>query len=486
MIDKIYEHDNLENQQIFHDIEQTKKYSNYSLELNQTFGDKSYDKFYKGLIEHKKARGLNFISMFQKPKNPTGLTTKEEPFNITEFRTALKNMKKKNDKLIYRIKNPYKTRPKFKSVTRNENENKSNEKKIKNIKKNFKNDNGNLFLPDVPEVGRYNPTFKVLDKHTYQVVFSQQNFDDFNKDGAKNNSRQIFNDYTKIDYNFNDKPLTVEMKKKFKKSKIKPISIETINNMSKTYNRNPKNENDLKKSVMSNRYNTSSLFNSINVQNSNNSNIKQSISSNLETNKSSGNNNNNQTTDLEILIRTNGDIHSRCPKHLSNLLLNQTNSSVSFDESLNNTDSFNYSNTNLNSTSKNNHCLKFETYTKRRPMNRKFNYIYEDFMNTEVYNSIYPAKDRNICIEFNKLSTGKEKQKCFFEVEANKNKNPPLGVYFPKYDHAFKKITDVYIDKKSPPITKEKRLKEIIFRYEVPTSYLLFNSLNKKIEQKEK
>ena len=61
MIDKIYENDNLENQQIFHDIEQNKKFSNYSLELNQTFGDKSYDKFYKSLMEHKKARGLNFI-----------------------------------------------------------------------------------------------------------------------------------------------------------------------------------------------------------------------------------------------------------------------------------------------------------------------------------------------------------------------------------------------------------------------------------------
>ena len=116
MIDKIYENDNLENQQIFHDIEQNKKFSNYSLELNQTFGDKSYDKFYKSLMEHKKARGLNFISMFQKPKNSTGLKTIEEPFNIEEFKTALKNMKKKNDKLIYRIKNPYKTRPKFKSL----------------------------------------------------------------------------------------------------------------------------------------------------------------------------------------------------------------------------------------------------------------------------------------------------------------------------------------------------------------------------------
>ena len=95
MTDKIYHNDNLENQQIFHDIEQTKKFSNYSIELNQTFGDKSYEKFYKSLMEHKKARGLNFMSMFQKPKNLTGLKTYEEPFNITEFKSALKKNGKK-------------------------------------------------------------------------------------------------------------------------------------------------------------------------------------------------------------------------------------------------------------------------------------------------------------------------------------------------------------------------------------------------------
>ena len=133
MTDKIYQIDNLENQQIFHDIEQSKKYSNYSIELNQTFGDKSYEKFYKSLMEHKKARGMNFMSMFQKPKNVTGLKTYEEPFNISEFKMALKKMEKKNDKMKYRIKNPYKIRPKFKSVKDKENINENN--KIQKTKK---------------------------------------------------------------------------------------------------------------------------------------------------------------------------------------------------------------------------------------------------------------------------------------------------------------------------------------------------------------
>ena len=501
MIDKIYENDNLENQQIFHDIEQNKKFSNYSLELNQTFGDKSYDKFYKSLMEHKKARGLNFISMFQKPKNSTGLKTIEEPFNIEEFKTALKNMKKKNDKLIYRIKNPYKTRPKFKSLTKNRNENdtseinQSNKKMNKTFQKKFKNEKENVYLPVVPEVGRYHPIYKVLDKHTYQVAFSQQNFYEFNKEGNKRNSRSIFNDYAKIDYNYNDKPLTLDMEKKIKKNKInkiKPISIETINNMSKTFNKNAnyqnEKENEIRKSI-SNHYNTStSLGNSINIQASNISNsiIQNTPSKEItKSNENNNDNNNNQMTDSQIFIRTNGDIHGRCPKRLSNLYFNNTNSSLTLDESLFNTDSFNSSNNNPSSNPKNNHCLKFETYTKRKPMIRKFNYIYEDFMNTEAYKSIFPAQDNNICLEFNKLSTAKDKQKCFFEVEANKNKNPPLGTYFPKYGHAFKKTVDVYIDKKSPPVTNKRRLKEIILRYDVPTNYLLFDTLNEKKNKKE-
>ena len=405
-------------------------------------------------------------------------------------------MKKKNDKLIYRIKNPYKTRPKFKSLTKNRNENKTTEinQNNKNMNKTFqkqnKHEQGNGYLPVVPEVGRYHPTYKVLDKHTYQVAFSQQNFYDFNKEGNKHNSRNIFNDHTKIDYNYIDKPLTLEIEKKIKKNKInkiKPISIETINNMSKTFNKNAnypnENENEIRKSI-SNHYNTStSLANSINIQTNNISNsiIQNSYSPNKETAKNNENNkDNNQMGDSQIFIRTNGDIHERCPKRLNNLYFNNTNSSLSLEESIFNTENYNLSNNNPISDPRKNHCLKFETYTKRKPMIRKFNYVYEDFMNTEAYNSIYPAQDKNICIEFGKLSTAKDKQKCFFEYEANKNKNPPLGTYFPKFGHAFKKIVDVYIDKKSPPITNKRRLKEIILRYDVPTNYLLFDTLNEK------
>ena len=510
MIGKVYETDNIENQQIFHDIEQSKKYSNYSIELNQTFGDKSYEKFYKNLIEHKKARGLNFMSMFQKPKNATGLKVYEEPFNINEFKTALKAMKVKNDKLIYRIKNPYIIRHKYKSLqkTKEEKENKEDkEKETKSTKRTKNNDksakimkidnlkkskktirklSGKLYLPEVPDVGRYHPNYNVLDKHTYQVAFSKKTFDDFNKKDVKHNSRNIFTEYSKIDYNYNynGKNITLEMKKKFKKSKIKPIFIDDINNMSKTYDKlkQYRHQNNINKKL-SNHYNTSSLFNSINLKSSTNSNLNQNSSPNIEMNNRTMKTKPNMILDSPIFIRTNGDIHSRCPKHINNLNLDEylinTNSTLSFNESINNSDSFNNSNSNINSIQKNNHCLKFETYSNRKPITRKFNYINESYINTDAYNSIYP-QNKNICIQFDKLSTAKDKQKSFFEYQANKNKNPPLGIYHPKFSHAFKKVMDVYIDKKSPPKNNKRKLKEIVLRYDVPSNYLLFDVLNNK------
>ena len=425
------------------------------------------------------------MSMFQKPKNAAGLRMYEEPFNIKDFKSALKTMKKKNDKLLYRIKNPYKSRKITKEKKENEEE---NEKKAKSVKKmintgknkrmeksqnQIKRDKYNIYLPDVPDVGRYTPSYKVLDKHSYQVAFCQQNFYDFNKKGNKKNKRAIFNDHLKIDYNYNDQPLTLEMKQKLEKSKIIPISLDLLNNMSKTYNKNGElpNNNELNKSI-NDHYNTSSIFNSVNSHLNTDSNIHRNISSNIDTYTNQSNINQNTITDSKIFIRTNGDIHSRCPKHINNL-------NLSFNESLNNSDSFNNSSSYINTNSKNNHILKFETYTKRKPITKRFNYINENFLDTKVYKSVFPS-DQNICIVFDKLSTAKDKQKCFFEVEANRNKYPPLGTYFPNYDHSFKKLVDIYIDKKSPPMTNKRKLKEIILRYDVPTNYLLFNDLNTK------
>ena len=115
---------------------------------------------------------------------------------------------------------------------------KKGKKEQKNeTKKEQKKEMDSIYLPEVPDLGRYNPSYEVLDKHIYQVSISKQDYYTFNKEGIKHNERKIFNDHTKIDYNYNDQLMTFDNLNNNKKGKIKQISINLINNMSKTFNK---------------------------------------------------------------------------------------------------------------------------------------------------------------------------------------------------------------------------------------------------------
>ena len=473
MFDKVYTKDNSENLRIFDDIEHKKHFSNYSIELNRVFGDKSYDTFYKNLIEHKRARCINYISMFQKPKNKTGMKIYEEPFNLVSFEEALNNMKKKSDKIKYKVKNPYISRPPLKCIT-----NEKTEKLLKNLKKkiygdkykksiNLQQKNSNIYLPDVPDVGRYNPSFSILRKHTYQACFSTSDFHEFNKNCSKSNDRNLFSKVNDIEYSSDDTNINTH--------KIKSIFINTnnINNMSKTVNeRINKHKNSYFNKKKDLYTSTSPLFKSKNYNINNLNNLNKDNLNDL-------NNSSNNMSDSQILIRTNGDMHSRCQKKVNNLY--NTSSNFSYDDSKLNNSGY-YSNSNVNNINlKNNHCLRFDNYSKRKPINNKLNYTSEHFTNANAFNINYPVRNQNACIEFNKLSTGKEKQKCFFEVEAKKNNNPPLGAYNPKFETTFGRVTtNFYMNRKNLPVTKKKKLKKIMFNYDVPSKYLLFQSLNNK------
>ena len=476
MFDKVYTKDNSENLRIFDDIEHRKHFSNYSTELNRLFGDKSYDTFYKNLIEHRRARCINFISMFQKPKNKAGMKIYEEPFNLVSFEEALNNIKKKSEKIKYKVENPYKSRPPLKCIT-----SEKTEKLLKTLKKKMYGDkykksiniqkNSNIYLPDVPDVGRYNPSFSILRKHTYQACFSTSNFHDFNKNCSQFNDRNLFSKVNDIEYSSDDTKINTH--------KIKPIFINTnninnINNMSKTVNekinKHKRADFNKKKDLYTS---TSPLFKSrnYNINNTNNAN---------KDNLNELNNSSNNMSDSQILIRTNGDMHSRCQKKINNLY--NTSSNFSCDDSkLNSSGYYNNSNVNNIINLKKNHCLKFDNYSKRKPINNKLNYTTEHFINANAFNMNYPVRNQNVCIEFNKLSTGKEKQKCVFEVEAKKNKNPPLGAYNPKFETTFGRVTtNIYMNRKNLPVTKQKKLKKIMFNYNVPSKYILFQSLNNK------
>ena len=89
----------------------------------------------------------------------------------------------------------------------------------------------------------------------------------------------------------------------------------------------------------------------------------------------------------------------------------------------------------------------------------------------------YPTRHKNACIEFNKLSTAKSLQKCVFELEADKNMNPPIGAYDPKFDYStsFKVVGNIFLDKKKKTVSNKKRLKKLCLIIMYPVVFYCFN-----------
>ena len=77
-----------------------------------------------------------------------------------------------------------------------------------------------------------------------------------------------------------------------------------------------------------------------------------------------------------------------------------------------------------------------------------------------------------------------KKIKSYFEELANKDKNPPLGFYKPKYSSVMNKTRDIYFSKKSPPSSRRRKFKKIIFSYDVPYNYQIAPSLNDRSKNK--
>jgi hypothetical protein len=123
---------------------------------------------------------------------------------------------------------------------------------------------------------------------------------------------------------------------------------------------------------------------------------------------------------------------------------------------------------------KNNHCLKFENYTSRKPLLKEIPYNTENDAELPNY---YTQKYIRGNIDFNKISSNK-KIKSYFEEVSNKFKNPPIGFYQPKYDSILNKTRDIYFYKKQLPSPRQKKIKQIIYSYNVHYNYEIAPSLN--------
>ena len=372
--EKIYKKDHKENIKLFSDLKSNKKYSVYSTELNKFFGENSYDNFSKDLKEHKRIHYNYFKKMFEKPVVKGEFKKFEKPFNVDEFNNSLKNMRLKHQKLEDKMKQARHSQ---------------NYSPFRKYKENMDKSKGvieKIFIPEIPDLGRYNPNYESIRTHSYYPVFATSDFINYNKDKSNVYAHQLF----------------------FIKDKD-----------NESFERN-------KKEVR-------------------NRNIRdKSIIDHSETEP----NNNDTSIDKS-----------------------QNQSSIKNND-LNVSD---YMSTSSFGVEKNNHCLKFDSYSQRKPI------IRPGLNNTEFltnYTNYYQSKYIRGNVDFNKISSNPHICSYFDEV-AKKNNNPPLGMYKPNYNSVLKKpVVNIYLNKKDPPSPKLAKLKKIIYSYDVSKEYKMISTLN--------
>ena len=375
--ERIYRLDHRENLKLFKDIKAKEKFSIYASELNRVFGDRSYERFYKNLFTNKRIHLNNFKKMFEKPIIKGELRKIQEPFDIKEFNNCMKKMEKKNQEYEYKLKHPHnlKYSPYQKS------------KDLAELKK--KISSKQFHLPDIPDIGRYNPNYQSINTHSFLPTFSSLNYDDF---------------------------------KKYKKNVYAHDTLSNINNVKKQNKKYKSNVNNFRRnqSLKNERFKTEFNY----------------VGRNTEFNDSQSN-------------------------------ISQYLSTSSFGDE------------------KNNHCLKFDSYSPRKPLINKM-YTTELLYNDKNKNVI--SRNMKGVIDFNRISNSNFGS--YFDEISRNNNNPPLGMYQPKYNFIEKKTVNIYLDKKEPISPKLAKLKKILCGFDISSEYKLapglnnnFNTINYEIDK---
>ena len=170
--------DRKQNINLFNDLSDTQNFSKYSKELNKVFSFYSYKKFLKGLkgLEEKKIiSNKDTLEGVFNSSNSTKIKKYKE-FDIEKFKLNLKKMKIKELALHTKKKQYYDNILLNRKLLLNSTKNRL--LKIKNKEKLF----------EVPGIGKYNPKYDAISKHTFQVVFERQNYYDFNNINTDKNS----------------------------------------------------------------------------------------------------------------------------------------------------------------------------------------------------------------------------------------------------------------------------------------------------------
>ena len=386
MTNQLYKNDIKENLKIFSDFKMEKEYSNKSKELNSLFNEFTYTKFYDNLKNYNnKLKSININSFFPISSEPNKNKRKlYKEFDISKIKSAIEKMKKKEKILKEKREHPYTERCLYSNpiytLLKNKIKKKNKEKEEKE-----NNEKDKAYKPSTPEIGRYNPLYEAINKHTPQVIFSLKNFEEYNNNLNSKSKLILRRKNTPIKYN-------------------------------KTYNKT--------------ELNAESEYNSITDRN----------------------------------------------EELQNKNKKASNSNIFYNTAITKKNKNNKESRNLN---KNNHCLRFETYTERKPIINKIFYRTEnDFIN-EVP-SFYSGKNVKGSVAFNKVSSNK-KYKNYFEKIINQKKDiPSLGFYRPRYSLVNNKIMNIFFNgrKHEKNNLKIMKLKKILGSYNVRGEFQMFNFLN--------
>ena len=447
----VYRKDHKENLRIFSDLKAVKEISTFSNDLNRAFGENSYNYFHKHLTEPKQIFSDHYFNVFKKQDNTTTNKYKlrlklfeDQNFNLKQFQESLANMKLKEQILNEKIKHPYIERMKNSSsyLFRKELQKQKEFKQNKSLKS---------FFSPVPDVGRYNPKYSSINKHSYRAFFGNvptNRFYTIEQEIVKNDKNKNISEGGNDKENFENISHKIIIKNNLF-NRNNNISIK-----SRPFSLKKMIENDQQKINDSQNLDNSKILKenksdkSLIIKNSNNiSHITDNIS------------NNNSFSNNPM------DDSSRKSRNNSSLEIDK-NSSI---------------NRSVNSKYKrdNNHSLKFEAYTSRKPLNKTI--IYNTDIRDELPN-YYTSKYIKNNINFNRNRNIPN----YIEQAILRDQNPPLGFYQPKYDLVFNNLDkNVYINKKNSSYLVKNHLKKIFCDYNVSKDFKTVPALNNEDRENE-
>lgn len=270
MIDRINKDDNRENIKLFSDLRTPIEYSGVSKELNMKYKDFTFSTFYNNLKNYsQKLKSSNINTIFSITNGPRkSKIINEKQFDFKKIKNAIEKMKEKENILKQKRDHPYTERSLHSNpiYTLVKDRIKSKEREEISFRSKFRSNK-----TYTPEIGRYNPSYKAINKHLHQVIFSLKNYEEFNN--AINQKMSI----NKINISNNNISLSTNRSRKSKTDKklsshIKSMNkTQTLNVTQNKRNSGKLNYKDTKKYLNKNIfYNTSIPKNTITIDGRNN------------------------------------------------------------------------------------------------------------------------------------------------------------------------------------------------------------------------